>query len=237
MTRLHLLPASGGLAIVLASVWYAANLISSSPAPTDSVAAPTASLDALTQPLPVAQNGDNAVTAPTSGTTLPRKSAVVAPPKANAHHARIVSPKTASITVASATTESASPAGASLTPAADATDMQTAMLPSQELVRDDLGLVPASPQPAGAKRNVTVPKRWLNDLSGFQVEIKTSERARPRSCLEDRNTCAREPAPQDITLAGVVVRTNRASSQEDSLLAGRVRNGHYLDKTPAVYLE
>ena len=49
--------------------------------------------------------------------------------------------------------------------------------------------------------------------------------------------CERQASQRDISLTGVVVKTERLASHPERPLGGQVRAGNYMEATPAVYVE
>lgn len=117
-----------------------------------------------------------------------------------------------------------------------------APLTSEEEIRAVTGLSPESPKNGPSTNHPrpvptgTVKDRWVKSLSGadanlsFAVTKDTSE-----DCAAAFANCQRIPAPKDISLAGVVVKSERAVTTKP--LDGRLVRGHYLNRTPAVFVK
>lgn len=90
----------------------------------------------------------------------------------------------------------------------------------------------------GKDRNFSDPMkdRWVNDVSGQNARV-SFEKFRHGDNCQLAGTCERAPAPNDVSLAGVVVDSDQLRRPVDSMLDGRVKRGHYINKTPAVYLK
>lgn len=77
--------------------------------------------------------------------------------------------------------------------------------------------------------------RWIDDLSGAKVRF--NKKRTNDACAEAYSNCERPEAPKDISVAGVVVKTKRLMDQPKQPLDGKIEQGNYVDKTPAVYVE
>jgi hypothetical protein len=74
--------------------------------------------------------------------------------------------------------------------------------------------------------------RWIDDLSGPRARLSMGKES-SRGCPD----CERAPAPKDMSLVGVVVESEELIKHPTAPLHGDVRQGHYKDKTPAVYVD
>jgi hypothetical protein len=78
--------------------------------------------------------------------------------------------------------------------------------------------------------------RWIDDLSGPKARLSMGKARQDDGC-SIRNACERKPAPKDISLVGVVVKSDKLLKRPRQPLEGRVMQGNYVDETPAVYVE
>jgi|GEM_PF-3523950 len=90
----------------------------------------------------------------------------------------------------------------------------------------------------GKDRNFSDPMkdRWVNDVSGQNARV-SFEKFRHADNCQLAGTCERAPAPNDLSLAGVVVDSDQLRRPAGSMLDGNLKRGHYVNKTPAVYLK
>jgi len=97
---------------------------------------------------------------------------------------------------------------------------------------------PQERQFMGKDRNFSDPMkdRWVNDVSGPNAQVAFEKFRHAENC-QLAGTCEREDAPKDVNLAGVVVDSDQLRRPADSMLDGRLKRGHYVKKTPAVYLK
>lgn len=122
---------------------------------------------------------------------------------------------------------------------------RTAQAERDELRR--LGLTPAladskvaeTGKSPSARRAVYSPMahRWIDDLSGPKARMDMGLKSRRDGCADAYSHCERPAAPRDIAVAGVVVRSETIVRRPTEPLKGRVRQGHYIEATPAVYVE
>lgn len=87
-----------------------------------------------------------------------------------------------------------------------------------------------------SKPNLSNPmaKRWIGGLSGQDAQISMGKSPNEDDCV--KAYCERAPAPKDIALAGVVVKTKNIHRYGRPLV-GKLKRGRYQDHTPAVYVE
>lgn len=90
-------------------------------------------------------------------------------------------------------------------------------------------------KPALAAKHEPLKSRWIDDLSGAKVRF--SKKSMNDACAQEYSNCERPEAPKDISVAGVVVKTERLVKQPKDPLDGSVQQGNYIDHTPAVYVE
>ena len=90
----------------------------------------------------------------------------------------------------------------------------------------------------GKDRNFSDPMkdRWVNDVSGRTTRVSFEKFRHAENCQLAGN-CERAPAPRDLNVAGVVVDSDQLRRPADSMLDGRLKRGHYIENTPAVYLK
>jgi len=108
--------------------------------------------------------------------------------------------------------------------------------PAAEILRDSRVPTPATVQ-ADPRDS-----RWIKGLSGRNVRFTASKDARDNPCArlgacEDSNV-----RPDSVSVVGIVVDSERlqrieAPADAAGMIDGRVRRGHWAEKTPAVYVE
>lgn len=113
-----------------------------------------------------------------------------------------------------------------------------------------LGLAPASKDlrlQAQVQEPVKMPRtqpivspmagRWVDGLSGPKARLDMGLKDRDDNCSQNYSHCTRREAPTDVKFTGVVVKTERLVHHPSKALDGKFKTGHYLDETPAVYVE
>jgi hypothetical protein len=109
-------------------------------------------------------------------------------------------------------------------------------------IHEATGLTPATadrdaqvPAPAAAEAaNGTVKDRWINELSGTNAHITMGVAPTPDGCMPVGGGCERPEQTQDVSLAGVVAKTNGFKVRP---LAGELAEGSYDKHLPAIYLK
>ncbi len=91
-------------------------------------------------------------------------------------------------------------------------------------------------RPALPRKQEPLKSRWIDDLSGAKVRFEKN-RTGSDGCEQSYSNCERPDAPKDISVAGVVVKTERLAKEPKRPLDGNVEQGNYIDHTPAVYVE
>lgn len=82
--------------------------------------------------------------------------------------------------------------------------------------------------------------RWVKNLSGTDASLemgKKNEAAPGCTVTTATPNCERKPAPRDLVIAGVVVKKEKVMKTPKQPVDGVLRQGSYLDYTPAVYVE
>ncbi len=95
----------------------------------------------------------------------------------------------------------------------------------------------AEPVQKQVRRQEAPKSRWIEDLSGQRVRIEMGKKSNEDACAAAYANCERPNAPKDISVAGVVVKTQKLVADPTTSLDGQVRQGNYVDGTPAVYVK
>lgn len=93
-------------------------------------------------------------------------------------------------------------------------------------------------QPRAARATGPLPNplnaRWIDDLSGRRARLSMGREKLDTSCTK---ACDKVEAPHDARVAGVVMKTERLVKSPTQPLEGKVKRGHFVENTPAVYVE
>ncbi len=90
-------------------------------------------------------------------------------------------------------------------------------------------------KPVLPRKQEALKARWIDELSGAKVRF--NKKRTNDGCADSYSNCERPAAPRDISVAGVVVKTERLVKEPKQPLDGNIEQGNYIDHTPAVYVE
>jgi len=76
--------------------------------------------------------------------------------------------------------------------------------------------------------------RWIDDLSGRRARLSMGREKLDTSCTK---ACDKFEAPHEARVAGVVMKTEKLVKTPTQPLEGKVKRGHFVENTPAVYVE
>lgn len=107
---------------------------------------------------------------------------------------------------------------------------------------DDYNHVPADKEQAlkvQNAKNIINPadSRWISELSGQKAKLKMGVQGTDISCDDDYRLCERTEDKKEVLVGGMVVKAERLVSNPTRSLDGQVARGHYVKKTPAVYVK
>lgn len=114
----------------------------------------------------------------------------------------------------------------------------TGMTPAVE----DYNLVSADKEQAlkvQTAKNMINPKdsRWIAELSGQKARLNMGVQSTDISCDDDYRLCERTEDKKEVLVGGMVVKAERLVSNPTRSMDGEMARGHYVKKTPAVYVK
>lgn len=83
--------------------------------------------------------------------------------------------------------------------------------------------------------NLSVPQKWIDELSGSRAGIKMGIQANRNECKG--YNCDHQRRDQDVGIIGIVTNTEAVNTKPTTPLKGNIKTGRYEDYTPAVYVE
>jgi hypothetical protein len=88
-------------------------------------------------------------------------------------------------------------------------------------------------------RNMVNPadSRWINELSGQRAKLKMGVSRTDLNCDQDYRQCERPQGGQEVLVGGMVVKSERLMKNPADAMDGELVRGHYVRKTPAVYVK
>lgn len=88
-------------------------------------------------------------------------------------------------------------------------------------------------------RNIVNPAegRWINELSGQKAKLNMGVARTDLSCDQDYRQCERPAGNQEVLVGGMVVKSERLMKSPTNAMDGELVRGHYVRKTPAVYVK
>ena len=106
----------------------------------------------------------------------------------------------------------------------------------------DYNLVPAEKEQAlkvQTAKNMINPKdsRWIAELSGQKAKLNMGVKTTDISCDDDYRLCERTEDKKEVLVGGMVVKAERLVSNPTRSMDGEMARGHYVKKTPAVYVK
>jgi hypothetical protein len=106
----------------------------------------------------------------------------------------------------------------------------------------DYNLVPADKEQAlkvQTAKNMINPKdsRWIAELSGQKAKLNMGVKTTDISCDDDYRLCERTEDKKEVLVGGMVVKAERLVSNPTRSMDGEMARGHYVKKTPAVYVK
>jgi len=79
--------------------------------------------------------------------------------------------------------------------------------------------------------------RWIGELSGQKAKLKMGMQGTDISCDDDYRLCERTEDKKEVLVGGMIVKAERLVSNPTHSMDGQVGRGHYVKKTPAVYVK
>lgn len=104
-----------------------------------------------------------------------------------------------------------------------------------DLAADRVNLMPAPPASTGRLPTNPKDQRWIGALSGGGARVRMRQTRQDLSCAT--TNCERPPNPQDIQIVGVRVKTQQLAEMPQAPLDGKLKQGHYAEGTPGLYVE
>jgi len=88
-------------------------------------------------------------------------------------------------------------------------------------------------------KNIVSPadSRWISELSGQKAKLNMGVQAIDVSCDDDYRLCDRTDDKREVLLGGMVVKAERLVSNPSRSMDGQLMRGHYVKKTPAIYVK
>lgn len=88
-------------------------------------------------------------------------------------------------------------------------------------------------------RNIINPAdgRWISELSGQRAKLRMGVSRTDLSCDQDYRQCERPEGSQEVLVGGMVVKAERLVKNPATAMDGQISRGHYVRKTPAVYVK
>jgi hypothetical protein len=119
---------------------------------------------------------------------------------------------------------------------------QVASVTGMTPAASDYNLVPADKEQAlkvQTSKNMINPvdSRWISELSGQKAKLKMGVQGTDISCDDDYRLCERTEDKKEVLVGGMVVKAERLVSNPTRSMDGQVARGHYIKKTPAVYVK
>jgi hypothetical protein len=119
---------------------------------------------------------------------------------------------------------------------------QVASVTGMTPATSDYNLVPADKEQAlkvQTSKNMINPadSRWISELSGQKAKLKMGVQGTDISCDDDYRLCERTEDKKEVLVGGMVVKAERLVSNPTRSMDGQVARGHYIKRTPAVYVK
>lgn len=126
--------------------------------------------------------------------------------------------------------------------AKDTTSKEVAAITGMTPAANDYNLTPAGSDTAIKPKNVrnlSNPKdeRWIKELSGQRAKLNMGVARTNLNCDEDYRLCDRSESNKDVLVGGMVVKSERLVNNPTHPIDGQLVRGHFVRKTPAVYVK